>query len=259
MAIETRSVHEQLIALCQDGLASGRWAPGEQFPSERELAALHGISRATANKVLAKLVSEGWLQVRKGIGCFVAERPTLFTSLRRIESFTDFAKEQGFHPTTKLVEFAPRNEPSPRIRAALHAGTSGRVIFMRRLRLIDGEPVILEDRWLPAALYPKLGPRSLEGSFYQLCRERFGLAVQREEAEIRATAAPSLPGIEWADPALRLEGIGFDAAGRPLWYQILHYHGGRFALSNVVDSAAGVPRLTLTFRSENRKTSKPTK
>ncbi len=87
MASETRPIHEQLIRLCQEELEAGRWQPGQQFPSS-VICARHGVSRATANKVLSKLASEGWLEMRKGIGCFVAERPTLFTSLRRIESFT---------------------------------------------------------------------------------------------------------------------------------------------------------------------------
>lgn len=246
--IETRSVHEQLIRLCLEELDAGRRRPGSQFPSERELAAAHGISRATANKVLAKLVSEGWLEMRKGIGCFVAERPTLFSSLRRIESFTDFALEQGHRPSTKVMAFEPRISAGNEVRAALRVSESERVMFMRRLRLLDGEPVILEERWLPARLYPRLGAGRLAGSFYQLCRERYGLIVQREEAEVRAVAAPAWPGVQWSAPALRLEGTGFDGDGRPLWHQILHYHGGRFTLSNVVDRAAGVPRLALNFR-----------
>lgn len=246
--IETRSVHQQLINLCQQELSAGRWRAGEQFPSERELASQYGISRATANKVLAKLVSEGWLEMRKGIGCFVAERPTLFTSLRRIESFTGFARAQGYHPSTKVIELQSRGDAPEAVRTALEIGCSDRVIFMRRLRLIDDEPVIMEERWLPGILYPRLTAKNLEGSFYQMCRERYSLSVQREEAEVRAAAAPEWPDVKWAVPALRLEGIGFDASRRPLWYQVLHYHGGRFILSNVVDSAAAVPRLELNFK-----------
>lgn len=251
MAGDIRTVHEQLIRSCQEDLAAGRWQPGEQFPSERDLAARHGISRATANKVLAKLASEGWLEMRKGIGCFVAERPTLFTSLRRIESFTVFASEQGYRPSTRLLEFQSRHDAALAVRAALQVQHSERVSYMRRLRLIDDDPVILEERWLPAALYPQLNTRALEGSFYQLCRERYGLVVQREEAEIQAVIAPAWPGVRWPGPALRLEGIGCDSAGQPLWYQSLHYRGDRFTLSNIVDSAAGVPRLALNFAAQS--------
>lgn len=247
--IETKSVHEQLISLCQQELSGGDWQAGQQFPSERALAARHGVSRATANKVLAKLVSEGWLEMRKGLGCFVAERPTLFTSLRRIESFTDFAAEQGYQPSTKVLEFEPRHEAAERIREQLQLGDADRVIFVRRLRLIDRKPVILEERWLPAKLYPRVTAKRLEGSFYQLCREKYALSVQREEAEVRAAIAPAWPGVNWSAPALRLKGVGYDERHRPLWSQVLHYHGECFALSNVVDSAAAMPRLALNFES----------
>jgi len=257
MAIDTPTVHEQLIRLCQDELEAGRWPAGQQFPSERELAARHGVSRATANKVLSKLASEGWLEMRKGIGCFVAERPTLFTSLRRIESFTVFAAEQGYQPSTRVVDLEPRHRASEAVRAALGVSPGAKVIFLKRLRLIDNDPVILEERWLPAGLYPRLGRRELEGSFYQLCRERYGLVVQREEAEVRAAIAPAWPDVSWTAPALRLEGVGFDADGQPLWYQVLHYRGDRFTLSNVVDSAAALPRIALNLGPGRRAAASP--
>jgi len=148
-----------------------------------------------------------------------------------------------------VVELDSRHKASEAVCAALGVSHGSRVIFLKRLRLIDGDPVILEERWLPAALYPRLDRRDLEGSFYQLCRERYGLIVQREEAEVRAAIAPVWPGVSWTAPALRLEGVGFDAEGMPLWYQVLHYRGDRFTLSNVVDSAAAVPRLALNFDS----------
>jgi DNA-binding GntR family transcriptional regulator len=243
--IETRSVHEQLIAVCQEELAAGQWKAGDQFPSERELAAKHKISRATANKVLAKLVSEGWLVMKKGLGCFVSERPTLFTSLRRIESFTDFAQGQGFRPSTKVLVYQPGKKVPVAVKEALRLKAGEKCIFVKRLRLVDGEPVILEERWLPAALYPGLSVSHMRGSFYLLCREHYGLSVQGEDVEIRATMAPPWPGVSWTEPALRLEGAGFDIHSRPLWYQVLHYHGGRFALHNHTQTAVAIPKLQL--------------
>lgn len=49
--IETRPVHELLRERCQ-----------------KELAMQFRIFRGTANKVLAKLASESWLELRKGLG-----------------------------------------------------------------------------------------------------------------------------------------------------------------------------------------------
>jgi len=48
---------------------------GQQFPTEREIVERFAVSRATANKALASLVSEGLLEFRKGIGTFVRQPP----------------------------------------------------------------------------------------------------------------------------------------------------------------------------------------
>lgn len=241
--IETRPVHEQLLSQCQRDLAAGRWAVGERFPSERELAQAHGISRATANKVLAKLASEGWLELRKGVGTFVAERPTLFASLQRLESFTDFTGEQGYTPSTEVLLFDTVDTVPAGIAVRLPEEPGWYAI--ERLRRADGEALILERRWLPARRYPGLERGFLKGSFYQLCRERYGLLVERQEATLRAVFPPEHSALNWDCPALRLRGTGYGSDGDLLWAEELFYRGDRFSFCNHVASHAAVPQFSI--------------
>lgn len=242
--IETRNVYEQLLELCQRDLANGRWKASERFPSERELVSEHGISRVTANKVISKLQSEGWLEIRKGLGAFVADRPTLVTSLRRIESFTDFAREQGLTPSTKVTRFA-RNATLPDdLRAEFPDAPKQSFIAIERLRFADDEAVIYEERWLPQPRYPRLKAAELNGSFYELCRQRYDYQVESEDSSLQAVSAPEHEAINWPCPALSLTGKGYDADGEALWYQRLYYRGDRFTLTNST-SAAGIPRISL--------------
>jgi DNA-binding GntR family transcriptional regulator len=231
--IETRSVHHQLIELCQQQLAGGRWAVGERFPSERELAAQHGISRATANKVVAKLVSEGWLEIHRGQGTFVSKRRTLARSLRQLESFTDFARARGWEPRTKVLLFEKDTQ----------AGVS--VFKLQRLRYLNEIAVIFEVRWLPTKLYKELTKEDLDGSFYQISRERYGLELAREDLVIRPGFAPQEAGDGWSAPALIFEGSGFDASGQELWTQRLYYHGDYFSLQHSAEETAAFPRFSL--------------
>ncbi|MET9293834.1 NUDIX domain-containing protein [Streptomyces sp. NPDC003077] len=60
MGPKTTRVYETLRAR----LASGEYAPGTKFPSERALAEELGIGRTALRQVLARLVSEGALEVR---------------------------------------------------------------------------------------------------------------------------------------------------------------------------------------------------
>jgi DNA-binding GntR family transcriptional regulator len=46
---------------------------GERLLTERQICERFGVSRATANKALSNLVSEGVLEFRKGVGTFVRE------------------------------------------------------------------------------------------------------------------------------------------------------------------------------------------
>lgn len=86
-------------------------------------------------------------------------------------------------------------------------GEDGPQVHLRRLRLIDGVPVAVEDAWLPRALFPDLGPADFnDGSLYALLADRWGLEPAWTDALIepeRATPEVSqLLGIGTDDPVL---------------------------------------------------------
>ncbi|WP_309385857.1 GntR family transcriptional regulator [Cerasicoccus frondis] len=244
--IETRNIYVQLIELCQQQLAEGKWDIGARFPSERELAAEYGVSRATVNKVLSKLVSEGWLEIRRGAGCFVAERPTLFSELRQLDSFTDFARANGLTPETKVTAFNANSDVDALIRDKLLLANKDRVICVERQRLLNGHLVIHEKRWLPGKRYPRLKSKDLEGSFYAVCRERYGLHATREDATLSAELPPK--ETKMSSPTLCLNGAAFDSDNAPIWLQLLHYNGGCFEVRHSAEDLASFPRLSLRLR-----------
>jgi GntR family transcriptional regulator/MocR family aminotransferase len=64
-----RALHQQLRAAILDG----RLRPGLRLPSTRALASSHGISRNTAVAAYDLLLSEGYVSMRPGSGCYVAQ------------------------------------------------------------------------------------------------------------------------------------------------------------------------------------------
>jgi DNA-binding GntR family transcriptional regulator len=62
---------ERLAAELRRKIESGEWPGGEQIPSVTELAATHGVSRATVVKAVRALVDEGLVVTRQGWGTFV--------------------------------------------------------------------------------------------------------------------------------------------------------------------------------------------
>jgi GntR family transcriptional regulator len=78
-----QSVHEQVLFAVKKAIVSGRMRPGDEFPSVRALSRDLRINPNTAHKVVAALLADGLLEVRPGIGTFVAERQASTADQRR--------------------------------------------------------------------------------------------------------------------------------------------------------------------------------
>lgn len=241
--IVTEPVYQQLARICRQALADGTYAPGDKFPSERELVEQYGVSRATANKVISNMVAEGLLQFRPGVGTFVLEPSRgLHTSLREMESFTERVRAMGLQPETRVLAFerylAGALEPWIREGLGLTDLPEEKVIYLRRLRLVGGEPVILEDRWLRESFVPDLRKQDLCGSLYQLLDRHYQVKLGGERHRIRARnlTAPeaALLGVVEGDAGLVVEGPGFAADGQTIWFEVLLHRGDRYELVNEV-------------------------
>jgi DNA-binding LacI/PurR family transcriptional regulator len=63
-----------VAAKMREFLAQGRWAPGDQIPTARQLAQMFGVSLSPVLQALQILEKEGLLVRRARVGTFVAER-----------------------------------------------------------------------------------------------------------------------------------------------------------------------------------------
>jgi len=245
-SFSTEPVHLRLAGLCRSAIEKGDFAPGEKFPSERELADRYEVSRATANKVIATLVAEGLLELRKGLGTRVRKRRTLFASLDGMESFTEHARAQGLEPATEVITFERvlSGSLSPEVKAGLglDGAESEEIVYLERLRLADGVPLILEHRWVRETLAPGLSREDVAASFYRVLEEKFGLSMTGERHSISAVLldgeSADLFGLNEPAVALLVEGAGFIRGETPLWYQRLLYRGDRYRLDNETRGAA---------------------
>jgi GntR family transcriptional regulator len=230
-------IYQQLNEALRALLASGELREGQRFLTEREICARFEVSRPTANKALSNLVSEGILEFKKGVGTFV-RGVVLEHDLRALVSFTGKAVASGKRPSTQVLEFRTHRagQVAKRIRLELRLADDAGVHFMARLRSVDGRPVILERRWVPADLCPGLTRAELAGSLYSLWIRRFGLRVDGASQTLRAVVlrgedAKLLRSTRGA-AALQVTAVGALHGGRPLWWERTLYRGDRYAFRN---------------------------
>ncbi len=223
-------LHHQVFLDLRSALDAGEWRPGDRLPPERELAERYGCSLITVRRALGDLAREHRLERTRGRGTFVT-RPPIELDLDGTMSFTEELQLLGHDPSTRVVT-ATTLAADEVVASALDIAPGESVVHVERLRMADGEPLLLEQVFLPEARFPGLLATDLErGSLYEVLTHRYQTPVvrAREALEPIALAAreAALLGVEPHRPALLIEGLAFDRAGRPVELARSYVRGDR--------------------------------
>jgi GntR family transcriptional regulator len=225
-------------------LATGEWTAGQRLPSEAELASWYGVARMTIRQAIGALASEGALVRRQGLGTFVADRlPTRHAGW--LQSCTEEVREHGHDAQTRLIS-AKVVQPPPAARTALQLGDCAAAILVRRVRSIDGRPVVLQASWLPHARFAGLdGTPLLDGSLYAMLEGPYGVRIVRARQIFTATAindadAPLLR-LRPKDPVLRIVRTTFDTANLPVEFAMSSMRPG-YPIETIMEGRPGPER-----------------
>ena len=82
-------IYLQIARMLEDDILRGVYQEEEQVPSTNELARAYNINPATAAKGINRLVSDGILYKRRGVGMFVAKGAGEAVKQRRNAAFYD--------------------------------------------------------------------------------------------------------------------------------------------------------------------------
>jgi GntR family transcriptional regulator len=100
-----------------------------------------------------------------------------------------------------------------------------------RLRLADGVPVILERRWVPTDIFSGLSRQELRGSFYALCRDKYGLRIAESDQTIRAVKLMGQDAkvleARSGSAAFLVSAAGYSGA-RAAWWEKTLYRGDSY-------------------------------
>lgn len=210
----------------------GAMSYGERLPAERELAERLDVSRMTLRRAMDDLVVEGVVSRRRGAGAFL-DRPRLSRRLA-MTSFTEDMIRRGRVPSTRTLEF--RQRKADRATSQLLRVPIGEpVIAFARLRLADGQPMAIERSTIRHSLVPGLTAEDLEGSWYNLLADRYGIQVESASFNVE----PILPDariaswleVPTSQPCLRLKIESLDGRGRVVETGEATFRGDTYSLS----------------------------
>lgn len=208
-------------------LAAGEYPAGTPLPSEARLAQRFGCAIGTVRRAVDELVAARALVRRQGKGTFVPDHGPDRTAFY----FFHIRPESGVRvlPETELLEFRSAIPCPAWVAPSLGVAPRSPMIFARNLQRIAGQPVVLDDLWLPKSLFVGLDRASFanrDGTVYGLYQKRFGHSVIRTDERLRAvTAPPSVSAflcLPPGTPVLRILRVAVAIGDRPVEMRISH-------------------------------------
>ena len=225
-------LYRQIKALLLESLRSGAWRPGEAIPSEMDLASRYKVSQGTVRKAIDELAAENLVFRRQGKGTFVAthgERQVRFRFLRLAPDSGDPGAVER-----QLLEFR-RARAGAEVARMLEMKAGDPMVMIKRLLVFSGDPVVLEEVWLPGTLFKGLTAAAVsdhKGALYNLFETQFGTRMVRAEEKLKAAAADKASAhalrVDVGHPLLAVERISYTYSDKPVEWRRGLYKTDRY-------------------------------
>ena len=208
-------------------IGSGQWLRGERLPTEAELASQLNVAVGTLRKALAVLEQEGVLERRQGSGTYVAEG----NNGQAVYHFFRLEKVDGQAgiPTAKVIAL----DLLPHQLAAQNMQLPDSSLFwrIRRLRLLDGVTIAVEDVMLPQSRAATLTADNLHESLYLHYREQLGFWIAHVVDAVSVDQMPEWGAVAAGQEAQTACGCvqrqSYDQHGRMAEFSLLWFNPAR--------------------------------
>jgi GntR family transcriptional regulator len=222
-------LYKQIEDYIRDLIDSGDYDKGKLLPKEEDLAKRFGVSRNTVRQGMYKLVMEGLLIRKKGVGTIVATQ-TITTHLDEWHSFTQEMSKQGVSLKNYSVKVI-RESADKTLAEAFQIDEGVKLVKLERLRGNDEIPFVYFISWF----HPRVGLTGEENfnqPLYQILEESLSIFPSRSNEELKAELAnkevAEYLNISEDDPVLFRKRLVYDAGDRIIEYNIGFYRGDKF-------------------------------
>ncbi len=225
-------LHFQVESALREMINSPEYPSGTFIPNEVNLATQLGISRHTVRHAISKLVNEGLLERKKGVGTRIGEK-SISTGLRNWMSFTQEMNAQGREVKTFNIH-VEKVMADEDIARNLEIKEGDELIKLIRIKGDEDGPFVLFESYL----HPRIGLKGDEDfthSLYELLEKDFSIIVDLSREEIKAINADQFVAerlqTEVNSPILERIRRVYDPGMRPVEFCRAYYRADRFSYS----------------------------
>jgi GntR family transcriptional regulator len=232
----------QVADVLRHQVLAGAFGSG-QLPREDQLGGDFRVSRNTVRDALALLADEGLVERLPGVGTTVVTAKYAH-GLHRLAGLAETLHHHG--EITNEVRTVSVVQPPAVVAGQLRVPAGQAVVYLERIRRLDGTPVSLDLTYLPydigaPLLAEDLAHQDIFVLIEQLTGERLGHADVSIEAVNADPHCAALLGVADRAALLMVERVTHLADGRPVDLEWIRFRGDRLSLRTELRRGAPVP------------------
>jgi GntR family transcriptional regulator len=228
-SIPLRAQVEQLL---REMVHRPEYQSGNLLPNEELLAAKLGVSRGTVRAGISRLVFEGVLERKAGVGTRASNRH-LDSGISAWHSFTREMAAKGITVQNFQMHYSLVT-PSTETVQALQLNSKNPIWRLDRVRGWDGKPVLKATSWFHPRLNLK-GSEDFTKPLYDTLERETGVRPHHAHEEFLATVADEqtilLLQVQAGTPLQLRRHTVFDSGNRPFEFAEIRYVSSRFTLT----------------------------
>ena len=222
-------LHEQAEKVLRELIESDEYKSGKLLPNEVDLSRQLNISRNTLRQATARLVNEGLLVRKKGVGTRVA-RKGISVGVKNWLSFSQEMKMLGIEVKNFELHLSYR-KATPEIAGFFGIEEGDKCLVLERLRGNTDNPFVYFISYFNPAL-PLTGEENYIKPLYEMLENDRGIIVKTSKEEISARLAGDFLAekleIAPGDAILIRKRFVSDVNGGPVEYNIGYYRSDSF-------------------------------
>lgn len=212
--------------------------PQMRLPDERSLSEQYQVSRSSMKRALGLLAQQGIIFKKRGSGTFInplyLKNQALFKYEGSNLGITDSFKMPGKKQSIELLDYQVVKADED-LKQDLFLKDSDFVYKIKRLRLLDNQPFLIETGYIPIKIAPELNPDILKQSLFNYLEDAQGKTVTRSfltitvepsnlDDQAKLMLAPNEPvgiisGIFFLD-----DGTPFEVSNMRIHYKYMKYN-----------------------------------
>ncbi len=235
-------IHQQLYSCIKEKIESGSYKENDIIPSEKEMQEIYGVSRITIRRAISDLEHDGYLIKRKGKGTRVCPRKKV-RDMSVFNSFSGDAKGKDDKPGSIILK-CEEAEASVKVAEKLGLDPGERVYFLKRLRLLNGRLIALNETYVSGRLGFALERSDFDSttSLYEYLEQHgieLGSADETLEAKMASVEIRNELFLKESQPLVYKERVTYDIQGRPVEFSENSYIADTYKYSIHITNVRG--------------------